>query len=451
MLGSILYFLFYVLCLLITLASWEFLFEPERFNNLMHFLEEQQRIIEEQKHRLDELIIETESETEEETGETEAAGTEAAETETGETEAAETEPVTEETTGDVPPGTKGGSRYNELSYEERRIYDSLTDKLKNGAVSAEVRLVGAPDKTEIKRAYRAIYFDHPEYFWLRSGYQYSITSGAAMSDLTFDPSTYSYWEYTTDQAGYMERLNSAAESLANEARLQGSTYDQVKYVHDYLCRNVKYDHEAAAENNSTVHLSKNWDYAHTAYGCLVNHLCVCDGYAKGFQLVLQKLGIPCFYTDGESITSKGSGGHAWNFLNIDGDYYQMDVTWDDPDDSVFADFCKYDYFCTTYDKISEEHIVDNDFWVPKSTSVACDYFVHEGSSLDSYDIGNIIQIANNHPGEGLALRFNTPELFSQALYSLMEAGDIAQVVGPGVITYYTGDNTVYVPEQVPRQ
>ena len=55
-------------------------------------------------------------------------------------------------------------------------------------------------------------------------------------------------------------------------------------------------------------------------------MAVCQGYAETMKLFLDALGI-------ENKLVYGTGGgisHVWNLLCLDGDWYHMDVTWDDP-------------------------------------------------------------------------------------------------------------------------
>ena len=48
---------------------------------------------------------------------------------------------------------------------------------------------------------------------------------------------------------------------------------------------------------------------------------VCAGYAHAFQYCMQKLGIPAAY-----IVGYAGEAHAWNLLQLGGEYYCMDVT-----------------------------------------------------------------------------------------------------------------------------
>ena len=63
---------------------------------------------------------------------------------------------------------------------------------------------------------------------------------------------------------------------------------------------------------------------YTSYGAFVNHNAVCQGYALAFKVLMDRAGIPCCYVSSDAIN------HAWNMVRLDGNWYHVDVTWDDP-------------------------------------------------------------------------------------------------------------------------
>ena len=115
-------------------------------------------------------------------------------------------------------------------------------------------------------------------------------------------------------------LKNATEGLVDEAVAKIDTtgksdYEIVCAVNEYLC--------------DTVYYPPDKPYAqvtHTAYGALKNGVAVCEGYACAAKLMLNELGIRCDIQIGDCIDG---GGHAWNLVELDGVWYQMDVTWND--------------------------------------------------------------------------------------------------------------------------
>lgn len=66
----------------------------------------------------------------------------------------------------------------------------------------------------------------------------------------------------------------------------------------------------------------------TPYGVLVEREGMCHGYSATFQLFMDMFGIECITVFG----TPGSNGvqHSWNMVRLDGEWYCVDVAWDDP-------------------------------------------------------------------------------------------------------------------------
>ena len=62
-------------------------------------------------------------------------------------------------------------------------------------------------------------------------------------------------------------------------------------------------------------------------GALLDHIAVCDGISSAFKLLCLIEGIECIKVSGLGITQTGTEAHAWNKVNIDGEWYIVDATW----------------------------------------------------------------------------------------------------------------------------
>lgn len=106
--------------------------------------------------------------------------------------------------------------------------------------------------------------------------------------------------------------------------LEGATqYDTIKNVHDWICMTTSYD-------DATVYGLAN---RHTGYNALFENLAVCDGYAMLFQKFMDKLGIACYCVTGNA--------HAWNMVMYEGQWYNIDCTWDDQDYGIIYEYFMY--------------------------------------------------------------------------------------------------------------
>ena len=93
----------------------------------------------------------------------------------------------------------------------------------------------------------------------------------------------------------------------------------------YLVANTTYDEDE--EFNDTPNITDSYK----AYGALVNGKATCSGYAKAFDLIAKKCNLSTIVVTGNAINSKGiDAPHAWNQIYLDGEWYNVDVTWEDP-------------------------------------------------------------------------------------------------------------------------
>lgn len=118
-------------------------------------------------------------------------------------------------------------------------------------------------------------------------------------------------------------------------------------IHDYLLENCTYD------TSTTVSAS-----SHTSYGALLSGKAVCDGYAKAAKLLFNECNIDA------GIVTSDSMNHAWNYLKMNGDYYFLDVTWDDPVPETFIS--QYGYF----NRNTKEMISGAHSWVTENYPVS---------------------------------------------------------------------------------
>ena len=173
-------------------------------------------------------------------------------------------------------------------------------------------------------------------------------------------------EYCTAQD--VAAMQVKLDQLVDQANTLCQTdLEKVFYVHEWLVQNIAYDRE---------HLSDNVQDDHNLRGALLEGTAVCDGYAKTYALTLRKLGIT-----GVLVTSKDIG-HAWNMVELDGNWYQVDCTWDDPvDGSDQLGYCMHKHLLCTTEEMNTNHNDDGD------DSVAFD--------LENLGTQNIVNLATD--------------------------------------------------------
>ena len=173
-------------------------------------------------------------------------------------------------------------------------------------------------------------------------------------------------EYCTAQD--VAAMQVKLDQLVDQANTLCQTdLEKVFYVHEWLVQNIAYDRE---------HLNDGVQDDHNLRGALLEGTAVCDGYAKTYALTLRKLGIT-----GVLVTSKDIG-HAWNMVKLDGNWYQVDCTWDDPvDGSDQLGYCMHKHLLCTTEEMNTNHNDDGD------DSVAFD--------LENLGTQNIVNLATD--------------------------------------------------------
>lgn len=134
---------------------------------------------------------------------------------------------------------------------------------------------------------------------------------------------------------FSARVNEIAEGAKNLEAQEGQNrvLEQIKYVHNEIINNTSYRLESDCTEG-------NEGFLGTPYGALVKKQAVCEGYARSFKTILDKLGINCILVQGIH-QSEGSAAvpHMWNYVQIEKDtnaraiekvWYAVDCTLDDP-------------------------------------------------------------------------------------------------------------------------
>lgn len=156
--------------------------------------------------------------------------------------------------------------------------------------------------------------------WQYDGWNCNV-SGSVSGGMYYLTLTYRISYYTTyAQEQEVTRLVSAAvDSFGFDENT--TDYQKVQAVYEYIAAHTTYDY---------AHL-EDADYSlqYTAYAALVNGTSVCQGYANLLYRMLGECGVPCRIITGIGITDTGSGGHAWNIVQLNGVWYHVDLTWDD--------------------------------------------------------------------------------------------------------------------------
>lgn len=141
----------------------------------------------------------------------------------------------------------------------------------------------------------------------------STTPGA---DGTYYDVILTYNFVLISSAEHEEVLDKQLAIYLDDLNPTGTDYEKIKTVYDWICANVIYDY---------VNLNdENYLLKHSAYAALVQRMAVCQGYSNLLYRMALEMGIDCRIITG---VSHGEN-HSWNIVKLDGQYYNLDATWD---------------------------------------------------------------------------------------------------------------------------
>ena len=119
-----------------------------------------------------------------------------------------------------------------------------------------------------------------------------------------------------------EEVTAKLEEIRRGFGFQEDTteYEKVRAIYDYVCSHVKYD---------TVHRNhRNSHMKSTSYAALIWNTAACQGYCVTLYRMLRQEGINTRVITGTGYGEGREEFHAWNIVELDGMYYNLDATWD---------------------------------------------------------------------------------------------------------------------------
>ena len=262
--------------------------------------------------------------------------------------------------------------FSTLTSKEKDIYSQLYEELSKGSQKFECKVSGV-SADQLTKAIDAVLNDHPELFWIDNQYEYTYDpDDGSIQDISFD-----FFDFanTPDKLQNAKvAFEKAADDILDGARSQPFMVERERAIHDYICKNTTYDESAP--------------YNQSAYSVIVLHRSVCAGYSRAFQYLMNKAGLTCYYVPGTTKdTSIGGedGAHAWNIVCLDGEYYNIDVLWDDSASETYGEDV-YPFFNLT-DSAFLDHARDElALSLPKCTGTKYKYSNYFGETVEVEDL-----------------------------------------------------------------
>lgn len=284
-------------------------------------------------------------------------------------------------------GVISRKKYKSASTVEQALYEGL----KNRAATINISSYKV-NKTNIASILLAVINENPDLFYFEG--KCKIASGVKTGNVTTVTPYYNTTDY--DESSYAA-FDTAVERALSVIDDGMSDLEKAIALHDYVILNCEYDKVNA--NKDTVPAA-----GYTAYGVLVENIAVCQGYALAYKYLCNLAGIECLMVGSDAMN------HAWNLIKLDGEYYQVDTTWDDSSPHVQgramhsymfmsdAEFKNnknhHDWSVTVgsteVDYTATDEKYDNYFWIKCNNQMALYdgsyYYVNTSGNLQKYNL-----------------------------------------------------------------
>lgn len=280
-------------------------------------------------------------------------------------------------TSTTKSGLQNKSRYlyKQLDSTGKAIYDKLYENKENLKTGTHVIQFGNAFQTllstengddklkkEYQSAIEALVYENPDMFYIDVTKMYiNIEKTTKITGTTYnvfidngnDISYLADGFYSKeDVEEYEVQINQVKNQILSTLG-EMSAYQKIKTIHDYLIDTIEYEDNLTQNNIYDI------------YGALVAKKCVCEGYAKTFQYLMNEIGIDNTIVIGTGTNSKNeTENHAWNYVQLNGKWYAVDVTWDDPvitGVGILTNKSKYRYFLKGSNTMAEDHVASGKF------------------------------------------------------------------------------------------
>lgn len=296
--------------------------------------------------------------------------------------------------------------YNKILTGLRAQSDTIIFTSSNPSENVSLPYSSAGLET-LNATYSKVVNDNPELFYCTRNYSYSYNSSNIIG---ISPK---YDSYLTSETGKKAFTDKANEALA---QINGVTdpVEQLLILHDYLVKNCKYDQTCLDTNGKEV----SSDKVYSAYGALVDGNAVCQGYALAYKYLVQQKGFECLYVSSEKKN------HGWNLVKVNGSWYFVDVTWDDPTPNTEGRGM-YKYFLKSRDSM-RDHLPSSTIiptfesasydWNPKDICNSATSTAYETGYIFNSSSGSIYRKGSGNYFYVNAVYNNTGAITSMSLY-----------------------------------
>ena len=307
--------------------------------------------------------------------------------------------------------------YHQLTDAQKLTFSELYDGVVNG--QTDIKLTSCTEE-DFRFAINAIFYDCPELFLLDyelHPYQFYTLGGLVISVTLED-------YYRLSPAAYREQLEQVMQiirSFSSRPDFGYSDYSRELAISNYIVERTEYD------------LSVPYcAYADSVY---LYGYAKCTGYTCALNLALRYYGIPCASITGNTYDNGviSPVGHMWSLVQIDGQWYHCDATWNDSDNGgLYPYFNLNDRLMFSARSLEISTQTNMIFPLPECTSLTYSFAVQSGVYLPAGTnvtdaIARAIIDAHNSGDDEVIIMFESAADVSTAIIQFQNKGIVNRV------------------------
>lgn len=319
--------------------------------------------------------------------------------------------------------------YSKLGDENKKIYTSIANGIKNLKTSFVLQDYNIIDNDttmkDVEKSMEAFFLDHPEVFYVENEYTVSTkhTLFNDYTELTLKYNVSGHDDLENKIAEVENQINIYLDKVKDK-----SDIDAEIMLHDILGKDLTYYEYSDLESVP--------QQCHTIYGALSKKEAVCDGFAKTLQILLDRKNI-------QSILVLGSlekESHAWNLVNLEGNWYHVDLTSDKSIKDIDKSIVLHTYLNVTTSQIEKTHVIENKEEIPEAKETKYNYFAYTGKNITVADNFNskLKQILDKNT-DNLIAEFGTLNISSvpEKVVDFLSRNRYDEYISNNKIVYYS--------------
>ncbi len=253
--------------------------------------------------------------------------------------------------------------YGLLDKTGKQAYVAMKEGLLNVAKTFTIPRM---DPRQVGEIYMLVRLDHPEIFYTNT-FKMAYAPGNVDMKIMVQPE---YFLTKKQIKTHQQALESRVKKIIRLV-MDKKEEDKELYIHDFIIDHVTYDK-----------LKK--PYSHEIIGPLTNGVGVCEGIAKAVKILCDALGIWCIIAICDNNPEKKiKYRHTWNVIKIGGQYYHVDVTFDNSLTKK-GEVVRYDYYNLDDGQIYRDH--EPSMWkLPKCSDAKNRYYIKKKMSFTTQE------------------------------------------------------------------